>query len=134
MKVPRIPHLRRRFLLLGSVLLLVLAGCDSAQVAAPELNPPFLQAPRDAQVVSAGSPITFSWQPVDGARAYECQVSHADDEGLGVINEDTDQTTATLSFNLPGSYAWRVRAINAEGEKGYWSESWEIIVQVQTDP
>ena len=135
MKSPQVRHPQRRFFLLGSsLLLLLLAGCDSVQVDAPELTPPLLQGPRDAQRVLVGSPVTFSWQRVDGARRYECEIRHADDEGQGVLNEDTEQTTATLTFDLPGSYSWRVRAKNAEDEAGYWSESWEIFVQVQPDP
>ena len=128
------PLQSRLFLLDSSLLLLLLIGCDSVQVDAPELRPPLLQAPRDAQIVSVGAAITFSWQAVDGARRYECEVRYADDEGQGVMNEDTDRTSATLTFDAPGNYSWRVRAKNDADEAGSWSEAWEIIVQVQGDP
>ena len=135
MKSLHVPSPQRRLFLLGSsLLLLLLTGCDSVQVDAPELIPPLLQAPRDAQIVSVGSAVTFSWQAVDGARRYECEVRYSDDEGQGVMNEDTDRTTATLTFDEPGNYSWRVRAKNDADEAGSWSEAWEVIVQVQSDP
>ena len=136
MKSPQVFGRLRRLLLLGSSLLtlLLLAGCDSLQVDAPELTPPLLQTPADAQVVQLGSTVTFSWQNVDGASRYECEVRQSDDDGKSVTTEYTDQTTATLTFDVPGAYSWRVRARNADDEAGYWSESWLILVQVPSDP
>ena len=125
---------RRGLFSLSLLLLLVSAGCDSVQVDAPELTPPLLQTPRDAQIVAVGSTVTFKWQSVEGARRYECEVRYADDEGKNVRAGFTDQTTATLTFDEPGQYSWRVRARNARDAAGVWSEAWELTILAQTDP
>lgn len=132
-------HVRRqdpRWRLLSGALLglLLLTGCDSVQVDAPELSPPLLQNPRDAQPVTMGTEVTFSWEPVPGARRYECEIRQSDDDGKSRVTEYTDVTTATMTFDAPGNYSWRVRARNTEDAAGPWSESWELRVQVAGDP
>ena len=135
MKSPQIHVPHRRLHRLGPVLLtlLLLAGCDSVEVDAPDLTSPLLETPLDGQTVRVGTTITLSWQAVAGASRYECQVRQSDDDGKSVTTEYTDQTTVQLTFNVPGFYSWRVRAMNAEDESGYWSEIWSIRVQGQSD-
>lgn len=122
--------------LFGTVLLilLLLAGCDSAQVDAPDLTAPLLQTPQDGQAIGVGKTVTFSWQPVAGARRYECEVRIAEDERQSVATVLTNRLTTTLAFDAPGQYAWRVRAINADDDVGYWSEPFELTIQSRTDP
>ncbi len=115
------------------ILIMVIGGCDSTSVAAPELNPPILLRPIDAQSVIVDNPVSFSWGAVDGAARYQCEVRYSDDEDAGVITEFTDKTSASLTFTQPGVYAWRVRARNGNDDAGYWSEMWEIVVQGKGD-
>ena len=113
---------------------ILLAGCDTTSVDAPELTPPILLRPVDAQSVIVGNPVSFSWAAVDGAAQYQCEVRQSDEEGgTEVITEFTDETTAQLTFTGPGVYAWRVRGRNADDEAGLWSEMWEITVQAEGD-
>lgn len=136
MKPHHIRDRARRLRLLSPtlLLLLLLAGCDSVEVEAPELLPPLLQSPRDAQQVTVGTQVTFAWKAVEGALRYECEVRQSDDDGKSVTTEYTDQTTATLPFDALGSYSWRVRARNADDSAGFWSEIWELRVHPTGDP
>ena len=135
MKSLRVLDRQRGLHLLSSALLmlLLLGGCDSLQVDAPELVPPLLQTPLDEQIVTVGKTITFGWQPVAGASQYEFEVRHSDDDGNSVMTEFTDKTATTLTFDEPGFYSWRVRARNAEDAAGFWSEIWELSIQVRGD-
>src|SRR4029077_15895640 len=87
---------------------------------------------------------SFAWTPVAGADKYEFQISA--DAGmnspvLGQGKDDffTKNPRATLLKTVPnGTYYWRVRATNAAGEVGKWTEprsfrkQWNLQPALQT--
>ncbi|MEO5885043.1 MAG: hypothetical protein ABIQ58_05960, partial [Candidatus Limnocylindrales bacterium] len=86
-------------------------------------------APLDA----VGTPlrdITFSWQPVVGAKTYDLQVSpNGDWENNLTFGVNVKGTKYTPPTNLDnGSYYWRVRAKDAKGtpNNGGWSTEWQF--------
>jgi hypothetical protein len=86
-------------------------------------------APADA----VGTPIrdvTFSWQPVVGAKTYQLQVSpNGDWENNPTIDVTVKGTKYTKPVNLDnGSYYWRVRAKDARNPQnnGGWSTEWQF--------
>ena len=115
-------------------LMLALSGCDSTSVDAPDLDAPFLLRPLDAAAAEVGTPVVLSWQPVDGAARYKCEIRRADEENPSVEIEFTTATEVTLTFDVPGVYSWRIRALDEDDASGYWSETWEFLVQPTFDP
>jgi len=73
--------------------------------------------------VSARTPPSFSWRPQAGARRYELQASrdaafsHVDYEA---VNLDLSVHCPARTFE-PGAWAWRFRAVDAEGRRSAWS-------------
>lgn len=68
--------------------------------------------------------LVLSWQPVSGASRYELQVSRNNHFVDNVVESaDRQETRATLGVLGEGAFLWRVRAINANGSPGEWSEA-----------
>jgi hypothetical protein len=78
-------------------------------------------APADAAKLS-GPTVSFDWTPVPQAAHYALQVAPgADFAQPAVVRADPAAAHADLAAPAPGSYAWRVAAVNARGETGPWS-------------
>ncbi len=84
-------------------------------------------------VDAVGTPlrdVTFSWQPVIGAKTYELQVSpNGDWENNLTFGVTIKSTKYTPPVNLDnGSYYWRVRAKDARSpaNNGGWSTEWQF--------
>jgi len=76
-------------------------------------------------VDGGGIPGEFDWQPVDGAVSYTLQYAFNRDFTVGVVNLDgLDFNGATISLDglAPGTWYWRVRAVDGAGNAGEWSE------------
>ncbi len=78
--------------------------------------------------VSVSAP-TFRWTPVPGAYQYEIQISEsasfAPPLKADVNTFMTEYTHAGWGdLNVPGTYYWRVRALDAGGSPGPWSETY----------
>lgn len=107
--------------LAASVLLAVGIGQRFGRSEAPDevlrgaADPVSLVAPPPE--VAAGGPVTFTWQPVPGARSYRLEVLDA--QGTVVFAETTGQTSVTLrepGHLAPGlEYRWGVRATTDAG-------------------
>jgi hypothetical protein len=80
--------------------------------------------------------VKFDWKPVDGAQNYELQVSP---NGDWANNVTIDQTLVATSYTPAqplqnGSYFWRVRANDAAGDHGTWSDAWTFTRGWTTSP
>jgi len=77
--------------------------------------------------------ITFHWQPVNGAKYYQLELSPSSLFGF-LVEEVTriEDTEYTLTSLLNGSYFWRVIAISEDGIKGNPSQGrfLELIVGI----
>jgi len=90
--------------------------------------PPVLISPEDGSTVDSFTP-TFTWNTVDGATEYQIQVSKKPDfKKKLVICENVDTNTYTAIKKLPPhkKYYWRVKAKDANGEWGPWSDVWSF--------
>lgn len=80
---------------------------------------PLLTSPAHKAYVSP--PVTLSWENVPYAETYKVVVAK---DALFTLKAAVEKTTElSATYNLPvGKYYWRVRAFDAFGAKGAWSE------------
>lgn len=100
-----------------------------------ELKAPGLIYPADLSVIPVGS-VEFKWTPVDGASAYELEISQAPEMDPLFYSTTTSGTSVQpdTAF-IPGNYFWRVRALNEEGRPGLWSAAASFTLAEDTaDP
>ncbi|MBU7030018.1 MAG: FHA domain-containing protein [Theionarchaea archaeon] len=78
---------------------------------------------------SPDQPILFSWSSVSGAISYRIQVSANSQFSSLLINTTVARTSyhPSQSFS-PGTYYWRVKAINDCGESD-WSNTWNFTIE-----
>ena len=97
------------------------------------LSSPILVKPANKEIVTTSKPI-FSWQPVVNAGNYLIQLSKSSLFDTIYLKETVPSTSYGETMDpLPdGKYYWRVRAIDASGGKGPWSEI--RIVKVDAVP
>ncbi len=89
-----------------------------AALPAPELVAPVLSAP------VRGDAARLSWQPVEGARAYDVQVSPDEDFGRLIVDERVEATGLEVRNVLHGKRGpvfWRVASVGSYGA-GAFSE------------
>jgi len=86
-----------------------------------QLSAPIPISPTEGAQLTDTQPM-FSWSPVAGASTYQLELSG--DTGLIPPFTDVFETTATsfhlVNLLLPGTYTWRVRAINGSNQSE-WS-------------
>ncbi len=89
------------------------------------LDPPLLSAPADQTSIvgGAGGGVTLAWAPVDRAGGYRVQVSDRPLFPPGGEARAVQGTSHPLGDLAPGSYFWRVVALDEQGREGRWSES-----------
>lgn len=89
---------------------------------------PTLVSPVDGAVVK-GASVTNSWNTVSGALKYQYQsYDHSNLTGLRWDHEYT-ATSKTATNVADGTvFYWRVRAIDALGNKSPWSDLWKVVV------
>jgi hypothetical protein len=89
------------------------------------LEPPLLSAPADQASIVGGAPggVTLAWGAVDRAAGYRVQVSDRPLFPPGSEAQTVQETAVALGEVAPGSYFWRVAALDAQGQEGRWSES-----------
>jgi hypothetical protein len=95
---------------------------------------PTLSSPSDGSSTCDHKP-TFGWGTVDGAERYRIQVDDDANFSSPTFTRQTRETDYTPSATLPpGSYYWRVRAINDCGA-GPWPSEWQVaILSTPTKP
>ncbi len=90
------------------------------------LAAPVLSAPAHKEYVT--SPVMLSWQEVKNAASYKVVIA----TDASFTNKVGNVKTADLSasFTLPaGKYFWHVRAFDATGARGPWSETRKFFVE-----
>jgi len=86
------------------------------------LAKPLLLSPEPGAIITSGNTPTLDWDPVTNGFTYLVQISKLADFSTTYFKTTTD-ATEFLTNPLPkGKYYWRVRAIDASGGKGPWSE------------
>lgn len=70
--------------------------------------------------VSASFSQTFWWQEIDGAITYKLQIVKPNFSSIQELTIDTTIATTQFSFTLsPGTYQWRVKAMNGSSDTDY---------------
>ena len=93
------------------------------QPSTPELSRPALNVfPETQSIFENGAPITLSYQAVEGATAYEVQVTSYLDPYFRypVATLNTTELNAGFVQNYSGLFYWRARAVKGN-VKGPWS-------------
>lgn len=96
----------------------------AAPTKAPAIVKPIYEAEYDTPI------IVFEWNRMDGADAYLLEV-YKDGESSAYISEEIAQsddgriTYTYESFEIPASYTWKLKAVNAGGE-GPWSNDYKF--------
>lgn len=95
--------------------------------AAGTLAAPLNTSPQDSSVIR-GDHYIQSWSTVTGAKKYE-YASYFDQHGTSLKYSTQYDTTSKSATGIADvTYWWRVRAIDASGDKGEWSELWKLTV------
>ena len=79
------------------------------------------------------NPAVFNWQPVEGAEYYKIEVTRASDPDFDrpIIHEDVEKGTRFVwKQTAPGSYIWRVRAVDEDDRLGESSKVEKLIATV----
>lgn len=96
-------------------------GCKDPDEYAPPQDslvqapaPPQLITPPDSDVVSLtmglGVDVYFEWSAIADAEFYEIDVSNDEAFSIVIQHHKVYAHSATLTFDFPGDYFWRVRA------------------------
>lgn len=108
----------------ASLLIVVgLASCSDfieSSIAQEELE---LLSPGSGAETNDYSP-TFLWEPVPYALQYRFQIASPSFDAINLIYADSITSKARISITLePGTYEWRVKAINGSSESRYVTRS-----------
>lgn len=95
-------------------------------------KPTLLQPKNDA--TQQQLTLNLTWQKVDGASAYEIQISATSAFSETIVNQQTDTTSFQIGNLSPKStYYWKVRALTKDSVKGGWSKVWDFTTTADTD-
>lgn len=82
--------------------------------------------PAGGQSKSGTDRTHFTWESVRGADRYGLEVTDVERKSRVASEESRD--TAAAATLAPGSYVWRVRGVEADGQAGGWSADNKVIV------
>lgn len=113
----------------------ITAGCVNYTFTQQVLSAPILVSPGD-NGYSTTNDFYFTWNAVSGAATYEFQsdnnssFSHPWDSIANGNSAQKHLTTPQIhSTGAPdGTYYWRVRALDANGVPGAWSDIWKMTI------
>lgn len=89
-----------------------------------------LLAPSDGLALNDTS-VTFSWEPLDGAMAYDFQIAYPNfDSPIAIVVNETFTTAGNQTFMLEDntSYQWRVKALNESTATSFTTRDFSINV------
>jgi len=86
------------------------------------LTRPVLEYPTNRLVITDDNTPTLDWQPVVNGVTYLVQISKVSDFSTLYLNAKVSETEYETPELANRKYYWRVRAIDASGGKGPWSE------------
>ena len=96
-------------------------------------SPPKLLTPEDQTRISTpkDQPIMLFWQLVDGAAKYEVELSHQG--GFSKVETRRSVTGPMVSIPGlgPGTWYWRVRAVDSDGAPGEWADPFMFTRRIQ---
>lgn len=118
--------MRKVILVLGLGIITLLSSCED--IFEPNISSEVveLQSPADQAVVSRAN-IRFSWGKVEGARSYNLVLaSPSFNQPEAVYIDTTIQATSAVLSLQPGSYQWRVKALNTAYETAFSARSFEL--------
>jgi len=83
-----------------------------------------LLAPPDNQIFKDANQVELGWEALEDAATYDVQVANGPEFTLEqLVHVETVSVASLTSPALPvGEYCWRLRATNALGQTGAWSE------------
>lgn len=82
--------------------------------------------PADSTIVNSAD-VTFRWEMIKGAASYRLQVASPSFRSPSQLYLDTLSSDLTLSLPLqPGTYEWRVQALNSGYQTGYTSRLFAV--------
>lgn len=85
------------------------------------LAKPVLQSPAHKETIAENTP-TLNWDPVVNGVQYLVQISKVVDFSTTYFKATTSETEFETNPLPNGKYFWRIRALDASGGKGPWSE------------
>lgn len=93
---------------------------------------PTLIAPTDGSSTNDDTP-TFDWSDVSDATVYKLEVSNSNTFSSLEINQSSlSSSTYTPSSTVSdGTWYWRVRAKDSQGNWGGWSSIWSVIIDTE---
>ena len=118
------PSPKRARLTLAALLLSLVAILSSTNPSAAQQTDPDSQLPAPALTAQAtDDAVALSWQSIDGAARYELQSWTEDGGWQQLSGQNLTATTFNHTAPAPGvSYYYWVRAIDAAGQPGAWSQ------------
>lgn len=106
---------------------------ESWSGVAPVLGRPQLLEPVNRRVIDpAAGEVTLAWSPIDGARGYRLQVAASPLFTDALVDDERTATVAALAVGQPGSFSWRVAAVDAQGTPGPWSRPRTFRIGIET--
>jgi len=107
----------------------------SIRITLPKPRPPSLALPLNKTRTNYTTP-TLSWNEVNFGVDYQVQISRSS-LFLSILQQQEGLATTYTPFSplIPdGKYFWRVRARNADGVYGKWSDARFFIIDTQPPP
>ena len=124
------------YIFISICLLILCTRKNSNNPAAPDdkIEAPTLISPADSSLLSESRP-TFVWNKVDGCESYELIVDDSASFSSPVIDNNNISKTSYKSDSLAdGLYYWKVRARDAAGNWGQYSEVRSFTIDTQGPP
>ena len=110
----------------------ILTGLGLAPPANPSAVP--ILRPQGEDPLDPRDPVVLTWIPAVGASSYEIELSTTDDFSGDTSIEDVRQTRYMPDNLASGiTYYWRVRAFNAQGDPGQWSEADAFLIETESE-
>ena len=102
----------------------VVTGGSSPSPPSGALAAPALASPAADSRFAPATSITFDWSDVSGAASYTIQIDDSDTFGTPLILEQSVTGSQLSTSSLPTTPMWwRVRAVDANGAAGAWSNA-----------
>jgi hypothetical protein len=97
------------------------------------LSPVSLKQPANSSK-NLGLPVKFVWNTVPRAAVYEIEIAESNPLNVKVRATKSAQATlvgtyTTSSLSRGRTYFWRVRALDATGQAGRWSDHWSLTIR-----
>jgi len=109
------------------LLLIVFFSCDPFIVEDISEENVDIIAPSDNSQLTEGN-INFIWNTIEDAEEYVIQIATPNFNTANEIITDSIVSVTSLEIDIdPGTYEWRVKAVNSEYETAYSSVGFDVI-------